>query len=193
MRGAPGRGVAVGLVAVLAASFVLSLTGSTELAASSTLPATPSPFATSSVAPRPSGNGIPPGFDRVDVISLMATVIEELKNYQGSILVETKTPEAMPPYDPLVFYAGLGAERRQPYKPVVWTVADTTANGYEHALIRAFVMAVMATGEAGPKFKKAYDIAEAEDRSLPSIAPDPYENRHALAEPFVAELTQAQH
>jgi hypothetical protein len=108
-------------------------------------------------------------------------------------LLETKPAEAMPAYDPLVFYAGLGADRHQPYKPVVWTVADTTAKGYEHALIRAFVMAVMETGEAGPKFKKAYDVAAGEDRSLPSSAPDPDANRHALAEPFVAELTQAQH
>jgi hypothetical protein len=135
-------------------------------------------------------SGIPAGFDRVDVISLMATVIEELKDNQGSILLQTRPAEAMPSYDPLVFYAGPGADRRQPYKPVVWTVADTTTKGYEHALIRAYVMAVMETGEAGPKFKKAYDVAAGEDRSLPSAAPDPYVNRHALAEPFVEELTQ---
>ena len=151
--------------------------------------ATPPPPATSAT-PLATPSDVPQGFDRVDVITLMATVIEELKNYQGSIMLETKPAETMPSYDPLVFYAGLGADRSQPYKPVIWTVADTSAKGYQHALIRAFVMAVMSTGEAGPKFKRAYDVATAEDRSLPSSAPDPYANRHALTEPFVDELTQ---
>jgi hypothetical protein len=151
--------------------------------------ATPPPSATSA-APLATPSDIPQDFDRVDVITLMATVIEELKNYEGSILLETKPAETMPSYDPLVFYAGLGADRSQPYKPVIWTVADTSAKGYQHALIRAFVMAVIATGEAGPKFKRAYDVATGEDRSLPSSAPDPYANRHALTEPFVEELTQ---
>jgi hypothetical protein len=151
--------------------------------------ATPPPSATSA-APLATPSDMPQGFDRVDVITLMATVIEELNNYQGSIMLQTKPAETMPSYDPLVFYAGLGADRSQPYKPVIWTVADTSAKGYQHALIRAFVMAVMATGEAGPKFKRAYDVATGEDRSLPSSAPDPYVNRHALTEPFVDELTQ---
>ena len=147
--------------------------------------ATVSPAAIASPSSSPT-----PAFDRGDVIALMATVLEELKQYDGSVVLQTKPPAAMPKYDPLVYYAGVGVDRHQPFRPIVWTVADTTARGYENALVRAYVMAVMDTGEAGPKFKRAYDIAAGEDQALPSDAPDPYEYRRALAAPFVSELTQ---
>jgi|SRR5271165_334845 len=131
-----------------------------------------------------------PTFDRVDTVTLMATVIEELQPNEGSILLVTRPTSAMPRWDPLVFWAGVGADKHQPFRPVVWTVADTKSKGYAHALIRAYVMAVMDTGEAGPKFKRAYDAAADEDLALPSDAPDPYRYRHAVAEPFVTEMTQ---
>ncbi len=123
----------------------------------------------------------------------MAAVIEELKQYQGSIVLQVKTPQMMPPYDPLVYYAGRGVDRRQPFRPVVWTIADQKAKGYEHALIRAYIMGVMETGEAGPKFQKAYEIAAGEDEALPSGAPDLFLNRHALVEPYAQELISARH
>jgi hypothetical protein len=132
----------------------------------------------------------PEQFNRVDVVTLMAVVLEELKQYQGSILLETQPASAMPAWDPLVYYAGVGANRQQPFRPVVWTVAATKSKGYEHALLRAYVMAVMDTGEAGPKFKRAYDAAAGADQALPAAAPDPYRYRHAATEPFVKELTQ---
>jgi hypothetical protein len=141
--------------------------------------------------PEPSPSATPtPAFDRVDTVTLMAAVIEELKQNEGSILLITRPTTAMPHWDPLVFWAGVGVDKHQPFRPVVWTVADTKSKGYEHALIRAYVMAVMDTGEAGPKFKQAYDVASQEDLALPSAAPDPYRYRHAVAEPFVAQMTQ---
>lgn len=144
--------------------------------------ATPSPSVSAAPAPEQ--------FNRVDVVTLMAVVLEELKQNQGSILLETRPASAMPVWDPLVYYVGVGADRQQPFRPVVWTVAETKSKGYEHALLRAYVMAVMDTGEAGPKFKRAYDVAAGADQALPAAAPDPYRYRHAAAEPFVKELTQ---
>lgn len=126
----------------------------------------------------------------MDVITLMAVVLEELKQYQGSIVLETRPSSAMPPWDPLVYYAGTGVDKHQPFRPIVWTIADKKSKGYEHALLRAYVMAVMDIGEAGPKFKRAYEIAAGEDQALPSDAADPYRYRHAVAEPFVSELTR---
>jgi hypothetical protein len=170
-------------VALGAAALIASAHAGRALAAPS-----PSP----SASPAPNVSATPaPQFDRVDVVTLMAVVIEELKQYQGSIELQTKPSPAMPTWDPLVFYAGVGADRHQPFRPIVWTIADTKTKGYEHALLRAYVMAVMDTGEAGPKFKRAYDVAAGEDQSLPGNVPDPYLNRHAVAEPFVTELTQA--
>lgn len=153
-------------------------------AIASPVPATP--VATPTAAPTPT----PERFDRVDVVTLMAVVIEELKQSQGSVVLQDHPPSAMPAWDPLVYYAGIGADRHQPFSPIVWTIADTKAQGYEHALLRAYVMAVMDIGEAGPKFKRAYDVAAGEDQALPSDAKDPYRYRHAVAEPFVTELTQ---
>ncbi|HLN46869.1 MAG TPA: hypothetical protein VK216_01235 [Magnetospirillaceae bacterium] len=147
------------------------------------------PWSPAQTDPSPSATPTAP-FDRVDTVTLMAVVIEELKQDQGSILLVTRPTSAMPRWDPLVFWAGIGADKHQPFRPIVWTVADTKSKGYEHALIRAYVMAVMDTGEAGPKFKMAYDAASNEDLALPSDAPDPYRYRHAVAEPFVAEMTQ---
>jgi hypothetical protein len=157
---------------------------SCALSPASALCADPTPAPTVSTAPAAEQ------FDRVDVVTLMAVVLEELKQYQGSILLETRPASGMPAWDPLVFYAGVGVSRQQPFRPVVWTVAETKSKGYEHALLRAYVMAVMDTGEAGPKFKRAYDAAAGADQALPAAAPDPYRYRHAAAEPFVKELTQ---
>ncbi|HEV2908577.1 MAG TPA: hypothetical protein VGX02_04815 [Candidatus Eremiobacteraceae bacterium] len=154
------------------------------------LSAAPAFAAGATPAPTASAAPTPEQFDRVDVVTLMAVVLEELKQYQGSILLETRPASAMPAWDPLVYYAGVGVSRQQPFRPVVWTVADTKSKGYEHALLRAYVMAVMDTGEAGPKFQRAYDVAAGADQALPGDAPDPYRYRHAAAEPFVKQLTQ---
>jgi hypothetical protein len=116
-----------------------------------------------------------------DMQTLFKALEVELTPHSGTIYVEIVPKSKMPAYDPLTHYAGIGADNYTGHPVVLASQASMKDPAMQDAIGAAFSLAVMDSGEAGPKWKSIYDAAAAADNALPASAPDPYFYRHELA------------
>jgi len=80
----------------------------------------------------------------------------------------------MPPYDPLVHYAGIVGSG----SATIWIVKGISKNDAAAMAVRAALeLACMDTGFAGTLWKSIYDSAAAADAALPASEPNRYLNR----------------
>ena len=133
------------------------------------------------VTPTPSSAPTaPPPPTRDQIVQFLTAMTYELTPNSGKIVVDVIDASKMPAYDPLAHYMGMPDGKT----PTVQAAghANATDADVQSALGRAFSLAVMDDGEAGPYWKDLYDKASAKDATLPSAAPDPYRYRHELAD-----------
>jgi len=98
----------------------------------------------------------------------------------GCVIDRTSETE-MPPYDPLVHYAG--SDPKNPKHATLWmsrSLSATPTDADRNTFRAAEELAVMDTGLAGPKWKAVYDYVAGLDAKQPAGAADPYRARHAL-------------
>lgn len=118
-------------------------------------------------------------FGPKDMPALLQAVHCELTPHCKQVHVQFKAAAQMPPYDPVVHYAGLGGD---PRVAVLWVNSDASSASMKDALFNGMLLACMDDGEAGPKWKTFYDLAAAADGRLPANTADPYLNRHKLVQ-----------
>ncbi|HYK52315.1 MAG TPA: hypothetical protein VEV38_02175 [Candidatus Eremiobacteraceae bacterium] len=136
-------------------------------------------------APSPSPTPVSPTRDQI--LTFVEAMDYELTPDAGKIVVNVVDASKMPSYDPLTHYLGMAGGKT----PTVEAAGHPSASDddIKESIARAFALAVMDDGEAGPYWKDLYDKAAAKDAALPSSAPDPYRYRHELAD--VAEAIMA--
>jgi len=132
---------------------------------------TPAPSATPTTPPPPT---------RDQIVTFLTALTFELTPNSGRIVVNMIDASKMPAYDPLAHYLGMPDGKT----PTVQAAgnANATDADVQRAIGRAFSLAVMDDGEAGPYWKDLYNKASAKDATLPASAPDPYRYRHVLAD-----------
>jgi hypothetical protein len=133
------------------------------------------------VSPAPSAMPtMPPAPTNEQVVKFLDAMVYESKPNSGKIVIDVIDASKMPAYDPLAHYLGMPDGKT----PTIQMVGHTSASDADaqKALSRAFSLAVMDDGEAGPYWKQLYDMTAAKDATLPSAAPDPYRYRHELAD-----------
>jgi hypothetical protein len=140
--------------------------------------ATPVPNATATFPPPPTND---------QIVQLLNALRYELTPNSGKVAIDVIAALKMPAYDPLAHYVGM-PDGKTPTIQLAGHPNATDAD-VEKALNRAFLLAVMDDGEAGPYWKDLYDRTSAKDATLPSVAPDPYRYRHELADAAVAMMT----
>lgn len=123
---------------------------------------------------------IPSQPTRDQIVQFIDAMRYELTPNSGKIVVDVVDASKIPAYDPLVHYLGMPDGKT----PTVQAAGRPNASDadVQAALARAFSLAVMDDGEAGPYWKDVYDMASAKDATLPSAAADPYKYRHELAD-----------
>ena len=133
------------------------------------------------VSPAPSATQtIPPPPTNGQVVQFLDAMVYELKPNSGKIVIDVIDTSKMPAYDPLAHYFGMPDGKT----PTIQLAGHPSASDdvVQKALSRAFSLAVMDDGEAGPYWKDLYDMTAAKDATLPYAAPDPYRYRHELAD-----------
>jgi len=122
----------------------------------------------------------PPSPTHDQVMQFLNAMIYELTPNSGKIVIHGIDAAKMPAYDPLAHYVGM-TDGKTPAIQVAEHPKATDAQ-VQAAISRAFSLAVMDDGEAGPYWKDLYDRTAAKDAALSSTAPDPYRYRHELAD-----------
>lgn len=159
----------IALAALVAVAVVLKL--SSQALAQSPEPA---------LSPSPLWTGV--DLSKEDVVRFFKALEVELTPNAGTVLVEIVPADKLPAYDPLVHYAGIGADDHPNHPVVMSNQSAKPGDATQDALASAFMLAVMDCGEAGPKWKSIYDAAAAADAALPPSSPDPYLHRHELTQ-----------
>ncbi len=163
-----GRRLAITLVALMAVAAILRVSNQAV--------AQPEPV----LSPSPASTGV--NLSKEDVVRFFKALEVELTPNSGTVFVEIVPADKLPSYDPLVHYAGIGADDHPNHPVVMSNQSAQPGDATQDALASAFMLAVMDSGEAGPKWKSIYDAAAAADAALPPSAPDPYLHRHELTQ-----------
>ena len=115
-------------------------------------------------------------------LAALLKAVESIDTSPDILLDITGKPAGeMPPYDPLVHYAG--SDPKNPKHATLWmsrSLSATPTDADRNTFRAAEELAVMDTGLAGPKWKAVYDYVAGLDAKQPAGAADPYRARHAL-------------